>query len=440
MDYIITDFGATGDGITNDAAAIQSAIDACAKKGGGRVVIPGGNLYKTGSLILRSNIEFHIENDAILKASDNKSDYIGFKELENLNTNLLVPAHVNCEYKGRPKQFFIYACDSHNISITGKGVIDGSAEIHQGEVFKYYIEGDSYPRIPMIFFDNLRNLEIREINLTNSGFWTIHMAGCRDVLIDGIRIRNDLKMMNSDGIDPDHCKNVTIKNCDIECADDCIVFKTTAAFKKYGSCENISVSNCRLTSTSAAIKFGTESESDFRNIRVQNCAISRTNRGISIQLRDGANIENVSFSDITIETRRFSEHWWGEGEPIAITAVPRKKGVRTGKIRDISFNNIECVSENGIFIHGNPDAPVENISFENIKISLANMSGWAKANYDLRPCSGDGKVEARMSGAYLRYADNVRFKGFDLEADDYMKKHLAGVYDIKDCKGVEWAE
>ena len=436
MDYFITDFGAIGDGTVNDAPAIQSAIDRCYKNGGGRIIVPGGRLFKTGSLILKSNIELHLEEGSILKASNNKADYNGFIELKNLNTDLLVRAHVNCEYEGKPKQFFIYAVDSKNISISGKGTIDGSAEIHHGEVLKYYIEGDSYPRIPMLFLEHINNLDIRDITLTNSGFWTVHMTGCEDVLIDGIRIRNDLKMMNCDGIDPDHCKNVRIKNCDIESADDCIVFKTTAAYRDYGPCENITVNNCRLTSTSAAIKFGTESESDFRNIHVENCTITRTNRGISLQLRDAANIENVSFSDISIETKRFSEHWWGEGEPIAITAVDRKEGVKVGKVKNVQFKNIDCNSENGIFIHGNKETPVEDISFENVKIHLKNKSSWEKANYDLRPCANDGKVKAMMSGAYLRYANNVRFNNFIVEVDEDMNQYLSGIYDVEDCEDV----
>lgn len=138
------------------------------------------------------------------------------------------------------------------------------------------------------------------------------MVGCQDVLIDGIRILNNLKMVNCDGIDPDHCRNVRINNCHIESADDCIVFKTTEKNAYLGPCENIVVSNCTLTSTSAAIKFGTESVSDFRNITVTNCVISRTNRGISLMLRDGGNIENVTFANLHINTRMFSDQWWGE--------------------------------------------------------------------------------------------------------------------------------
>ena len=106
------------------------------------------------------------------------------------------------------------------------------------------------------------------------------------MLIDGIRLLNNLKMANSDGIDPDRCLNVRISNCHIERGDDAIVLKNSGDYKKYGPCENMVVADCTLVSTSAAIKFGTEGESDFRNILVENCCISRSNRGISIRIRD----------------------------------------------------------------------------------------------------------------------------------------------------------
>ena len=116
---------------------------------------------------------------------------------------------------------------------------------------------------------------------------------------------------------------------------------------EYGPCENIVVDNCTMISTSAAIKFGTESEAPFRNISVTNCSIQRTNRAISLQLRDKGCIENVTFSNLNIDTRLFSKvHWWGEAEPITITAV--KRNAQT----NVRLQNIYCVGENGILIYG----------------------------------------------------------------------------------------
>ena len=355
MNYDILAYGAVGDGVTNDGPAIQAAIDACAQAGGGRVVVSGGKTYKTGSLVLKNYVELHLEMGSVLKASENKEDYGAFSDMEKLDTTIKVPTYMNCEYAGKPENYFIYAQDAEYVAITGFGKIDGNEEIYYGTVTKWHIDGSYYPRIPLLFFEHVTHLTLTGVTLTGSAFWTTHLVGCEDVLIDGIRILNNLRLANCDGIDPDHCKNVRIANCHIETADDCIVFKNTGNARQYGNCENIVVTNCTLISTSAAIKFGTESEDTFKNISVSNCVITRTNRGISLQLRDGGKIENCNFSNLSIETRRFSKHWWGEGEPIAITAIDRKPGVKAGKIKNIRFQNINCKGENGIFIHGMED-------------------------------------------------------------------------------------
>lgn len=128
-----------------------------------------------------------------------------------------------------------------------------------------------------------------------------------------------------------------------------------------------------MISTSAAIKFGTESEAPFRNISVTNCSIQRTNRAISLQLRDKGCIENVTFSNLNIDTRLFSKvHWWGEAEPITITAVKRNAQTNVGYIRNVRFQNINCVGENGILIYGD-DSKISGISHLTVF-----MSNWRR--------------------------------------------------------------
>ena len=141
-----------------------------------------------------------------------------------------------------------------------------------------------------------------------------------------------MDVANSDGIDPDHCSNVRILGCHIECADDCICLKASKGNSEYGPCENIIISDCTLVSTSAAIKIGTEGVGDFRNIIVNNCIITKSNRGLSIQIRDGGNVENVTYSNCIIETRRFCPDWWGTAEPIVITTFNRDENTKSGKM------------------------------------------------------------------------------------------------------------
>lgn len=435
MHYHVMDFGAVGDGCHNDTAAVQAAIDACHENGGGKVVLDGGRTYRAGALILRSYVELHLEMGAVLKGSDNLADFNLPGRQTAAPERLSQPTYQNCEYAGQPSLFFIYAKDCEYVSITGSGKIDGNEEIFYGTVTPWHIDGSFYPRVPLLFLEHIEHLTITQVTLTGSAFWTTHMVGCCDVLIDGIRILNNLRLANCDGIDPDHCKNVRITNCHIESADDCIVFKNTAHAMQYGGCENIVVSGCTLMSTSAAIKFGTESEAPFRNIIVQDCNISHTNRGISLQLRDKGFIENVIFSNINIDTRLFSKvYWWGEAEPIAITAVRRKENTQVGTIRNVTFSHIYCTGENGILIYGDKDCSISDIAFEDVSLHLTKRTDWKKNLHDLRPCQDNTILEGSLNAVFARNAKNVTFNNLKVTVDEDMKEYMEQPFDISDCK------
>ncbi|MCR5154529.1 MAG: glycoside hydrolase family 28 protein, partial [Lachnospiraceae bacterium] len=226
-------------------------------------------------------------------------------------------------------------------------------------------------------------------------------------------------------IDPDHCKNVHITNCHIECADDCIVFKNTLKENDLGSCENITVSNCTLRSSSAAIKFGTESENLFRNINITNCNIYETNRAIDLQLRDKGSIENVLISNINVETKLHStEHFWGKAEVIYVTALRRNEDTKVGHIKNITFENINASSENGIVICGEEDN-ISDISFRNISVKLEKKTDWEKGLLDLRPCIENGLSNDGLKLLYVKNAKNITYENMRWDADDEMKDLLS---------------
>lgn len=436
MIYNIMDFGAVGDGKTLDTKAIQAAIDACFENGGGRVLIPGGRTYRSGALVLHSYVELHLEMGAVLKASDNYEDYNLFGNYQGVK-KLERPTYESCDYAGAPDLYFIYAKDCEYVAITGFGKIDGNQEIFYGTITKWHIDGAFYPRAPLLFLENIHHLTIQQVTLTGSAFWTTHMIGCQDVLIEGVRILNDLRLANCDGIDPDHCKNVRIANCHIETADDCIVFKNTEHNQKYGPCENITVTGCTMISTSAAVKFGSESEDAFRNIIVENCNISRTNRAISLQLRDKGMIENVIFSNINIETRMFSKaHWWGSAEPIAVTAVKRNQETMLGKISNITFQNINADSENGIFLYAEEEGGISNISFDRVNLHITKKTDWPKKMHDIRPTYGEGIFEDSFSGVYAYHVSDVTFHDLKITKDESVSDYFDGDTCIKDCQRV----
>lgn len=369
--YSILEYGAVADGSTDCAAAIQAAIDACTAGGGGRVLVPAGGIYRCGSFALKSNVDLHVEAGARLLSSASEADF---------------PQRVFGSGEESDKRLWIGGRNAHNVTISGRGEIDGNSTAFSLEEGPYGHTRTLRWRPAMTCFEACHNFTVRDVTFRNAANWALHFTGCDGVLVDGIRILNDLKFPNCDGIDPDHCRNVRIANCHIEAGDDCIVLKNTRPFAHYGPTENVVVTNCTLVSTSSAIKVGTESVDTFRNLIFTNCVITRSNRGLSLQLRDEGSIENVLFSDMIVETRRFDEMWWGAGEPIYVTAVPRNAHTQVGSIRHVRFRNILCRGENGVFLYASSLGRIENVSFDQVRVELTKTSRWPADRCDLRPC------------------------------------------------------
>jgi hypothetical protein len=357
--------------LSSATTRIQNQIDAAAAQGGGQVVIEPG-VHLIGTLELKSHVDLHLSAGATLKASPHPEDFIQI-EIAGL-------------YGGNQGAFMITAKDAEHIRISGPGTLDGSAlDYMDGWWNEPYIRAPKSWRPRGIGFFGCQHVTLEQFTFRDSASWTIHLTGCDDVLCQGLRILNRLDVPNCDGIDPDHCRNVRIIGCHIEAADDGIVLKNTREYVAYGSCENIVISGCTIISTSAAIKLGTESSSDFKNVIVDSCIISSSHRGLAIQLRDQGSIENISFSNCIVETRLFHERYWGRAEPIYVTSVSRHDGDPAGKIRDVRFRNIRCRSENGIVLHGSPDAPLSDITLDDVRVDLVNSSKWKGGHLDLRP-------------------------------------------------------
>ena len=407
------------DDYNNSTRGINEAIKYLNKNGGGRLIFSANKTYRSGMIILLSNVELYFEKNSILKGSDNILDY---NYLDNdMPKALDIPTYKDCSYNGHPTKFFIYAFNENNIKISGDGIIDGNEEIFYGKQNDHHIDGSFYPRVPLIYFEGCNNFEIKNVNIRKSGFWTIHLIGCNGGLIDSININNNRKFACTDGIDPDHSKNIIIRNSYIESADDCVVFKSTEDNMKYGDTENIIVENCVFKSTSAAIKFGSESCGNIHNINVKNIKVLDTNRGISFQLRDTGNIYDINISNMDIETKRFHPlEWWGKAEPIFISAVRRKEDTKLGKIYDINISNINIVSENGIFIYGENN--ISNINLSNINLELKRFTDFITGNHDLRPYYKDEYlINRKTEGIYLNGAKNVHLNNVKIKVNDNFK-------------------
>ncbi len=422
--YDITRYGAVGDGVTNDAAAIQQAIDRCTAEGGGVVLVPRGRTFVCGPVQLKSNVELHVEATAVLKAHPDEGIYH-------------LSAFVANEGEG---MMWLYADGAENISITGKGTIHGNGIAFMGAELD-----DSYELKPVTTFDprphvltliGVRNLTIRDVTICEGAYWTVHLVGCDEAVIDGINLLNNLKIRNGDGIDLDHSKNVRISNCHITSGDDCICLKNRREFEQYGSCHDIVVTNCVMTSRSCAIKIGSENMDSIYHVLFDNCVITASNRGLGIQNRDEGTVTDVIFSNILLDCRLWSDVWWGKAEPIYVTSYPRANGNhkdanwrfpkgqiegRCGEVSRIYFNQITATAENGCFIGGDTPDKVRQIYLNNVKLHLRPSSRYATGVYDKRPCKGEGFVKGDVYGVYVEQSQEVFVN--DLLVDNHLPNY-----------------
>ena len=402
--YDVSTFGAKGDGVTDDATAIQRAINQCSRDGGGRVLFPRNHIYLAGPVELKSNVELYLEATATLKANPDESIY-----------------HLSAFGKNEGEgMLWLYANDAENISITGKGTIHGNgiafmgAELEDSYELKPLANQAFDPRPHVLTLTNVRHLTIRDVTIREGAYWTVHLIGCNEAVIDGINLLNNLKIRNGDGIDLDHSKNVRISNCHITSGDDCICLKNRREFEQYGSCHDIVVTNCTMSSRSCAIKIGSENMDSIYNVLFDNCIITGSNRGLGIQNRDEGTMTDVVFSNIQLDCRLWSDVWWGKAEPIYVTSYPRANGNhkdanwrfpkgqiegRCGEVSRIYFNNITALSENGCFVGGDVPDKVKDIYFNNVRVKLISPStGGVRGGLqmDKRPCKGEGfiKVDA----------------------------------------------
>ncbi len=194
------------------------------------IVFESGKTYKTGSLKLHSNLHIHLQENSRLLASEDINKYIKPGEIDN-DSNRGVGTPVT----RKPAYAFLYSLNANNITIDGKGIIDGNCDKFVNRINPYYKNGTFYPRQTLVYIENCKNLIIKETKFTNAPFWSIHFGGCKEVLIEKITIDNPLDVANSDGIDPDHSQNVVIKDCNISCADDCICLKNCQGNSEYPS-------------------------------------------------------------------------------------------------------------------------------------------------------------------------------------------------------------
>jgi len=376
-EFNVKDYGATGRKADDARPAIEKAIEACAQAGGGTVILPAGD-YTSGTIHLRSHVTLHIDAGATLYAATNDASF--------------------------DKQGLLYGEDLENVTIEGRGTVDGQAEYEWrlNDIDDAYIRDNQllaqaagasmmrsfpkdlhtrkvYPHLVLLL--RCKDVRIAGLSFLRSPSWTINPYACKRLNIDGIYIHTSQKdAVWADGIDPDGCKDVRISNSTIETGDDAIVFYSSTIWGPALPCENITITNCRLSSSSSALKFCDGNANSVRHVVVDNCVITNSNRGIAFMVYDGGYVSDVVLSNLTIETQRFPWFWWGDGDPILFTIRRRSEVVGkppapdeppAGSIRNVIIRNVIAHGQGSCLIMGHPDSWLDHVSLENVKLYIA---------------------------------------------------------------------
>ena len=412
-DFNILDYGAKSDTTVLSTKAVQQAIDDCSAAGGGRVVVPIGN-YKIGTIVLKSDVNFHLEWGATLFGSTNLEDYIPMKS-----------DYVSLRTQTTTIQL-IYADKVSNVMIDGMGTIDG-----RGRSFpKLSWNDEGITRPHLIRFIQSRNIVVRDVTLRNSGCWMQHYLACDMLRSEYIKVFNR-NNYNNDALDIDGCHDVIVTGMIADSDDDAITLKSTSP----RLCENVRIANCVVSSHCNAIKLGTETNGGFKNISIGGIVVKpsqdqkekffgqwRGSSVISLEITDGGIMENVAVHDIVAE---------GTEAPIFVylgnRARPYKEGTvvsNIGAIRGIRISGITVknAGSTGCSIIGLPGHPIENVLISDV--SIHHDGGVEKAPANVADDKEKEYPEATMFGTlpakgfFVRHARNVVIEKLNIKTDE----------------------
>ena len=329
-EIIVSQRGVKGDGVTLNTLRLQQAIDELSQQGGGRLRFPDG-CYLTGSLQLRNGVELHLEQGATLLGSSDPTHYTALQKSQALERN------------DNSQLALLLADEARQIAISGQGTIDGNGRAlalavdslhHAGlRIDPHYnykrMRPNETARPKLFFFAGCKGIRVQGVTLKSSAAWGLSFDRCEQMLLEDLTVVNRA-YWNNDGIDVTDCRNVIIRRCDIDSADDGICLKSYHA----DACnDSILVSDCTIRSSASAVKFGSASRGGFRNVEIRRIRVRDTFRSaIAIESVDGALIEHVRVSDI-VATQT--------GNALFIR-LGHRSGDTPGRIRDVQIRRLWC--------------------------------------------------------------------------------------------------
>jgi len=416
----ILTYGSKADGITLNTVSINKAIDACSKKGGGVVLVPAG-LWNTGPIVLKSNVNLHLQKGAVLQFTDDFSQY----------------PLVEGNWEGLPQmrnQSPISAEGQQNIGITGSGIIDANGDawrmvkkekltesqwkklvasggistdgrtwypsakalkgsllknpgvIEPGKTAAFYDSVKDFLRPNLLVLTKCKKILLEGVIIQNSPAWCLHPIMSEHLTVRNVTVKNPWYAQNGDGIDVESCKNVLIENSTFDVGDDALCMKSgrdEAGRQRGMPTENVIIRNCIVYHAHGGFVVGSEMSGGARNIHVSNCTFIGTDIGLRFKTTRGRGgvVENIYIKDIYMkdipgEAILFDMYYMAK-DPVPLTGekreapkvelLPVTEG--TPVFKDIYVSNVVCNgAEKGIFIRGLPEMHIKNIRLENMVI------------------------------------------------------------------------
>jgi polygalacturonase len=409
-EYRMNDYGALGDGITDNTKAIQKGIEEAAKNGGGIITFSPGT-YVCGAIFLKSNMELRLDKDVVLQAIWNEELY------PKLPTRI---AGAEMDWPAG----LVNVYEQSNVRISGPGVIDGNGKFwwkkfgamigpYEAKKLRWLVDYDC-ERVRALVVWKSSNVDLKQFTIKRSGFWSCQLTYCEGVHVDGLIVRANIEGFgpSSDGLDIDSSRDVLAENCDIDCNDDNVCLKSgknADGLRVNRPTENVVIRNSIARSGHGMIVLGSETSGGMRNIEVYNLKGIGTSVGIrfkSARTRGGI-VENASFHDIVMEgvgkCFEMNSDWMPEySNPVmpssfppdqitdrmrvlTIPVVPPEKGFP--EFRNITFKNIKANGRGSAFdVRGLKERPIKNFVFENVEIngakagSINNAENWKFMN------------------------------------------------------------
>ncbi|MCC7517885.1 MAG: glycoside hydrolase family 28 protein [Verrucomicrobiae bacterium] len=375
-------FGARGDGLALDTAALQAAIDACGEAGGGCVVVPPGR-YLIAPIDLRSHVTLHLEAGATLLGTPERPHYRLVTRRYSGTTQLTIDALVN-------------AVDCERVAITGRGTVDGQGEAFWKPIRDYYavpkekrpppqpmptrpeeVQRSIWHRPRLVEFERCRDVRVEGVTLQNSGFWNLHLISCDVARVEGVNLRNPPGACNGDGIDLDSCRNVFVLGCDLDVNDDCICLKSGWNEAGLGPTENVVIANCVTRRGHGGVVIGSDMSGGVRNVTVSNCLFIGTETGFRMKSMRGRGglVENLLASNVVMDRVPHPFHF---DMHYARPMPPEPLSERTPRFRNFSFHQVEATgAEQAAYLHGLEECPLEGVRMVGVRIA-ARKAFWAR--------------------------------------------------------------